>query len=103
MPLAVAGDAGPVAATGGRAPAAGGARGHEEHHPALGSAGPHPAPGRRPGTGTRAARYPHWQTWLRENTPPALITWGRNDPFRPPQSDLLHPTGGEYLIAHRLQ
>ncbi|CAM5339830.1 Alpha/beta hydrolase OS=Streptomyces cyaneofuscatus OX=66883 GN=G3I52_32940 PE=4 SV=1 [Streptomyces cyaneofuscatus] len=28
-------------------------------------------------------QYPHWQAWLRENTPPTLITWGRNDPFFP--------------------
>lgn len=20
-------------------------------------------------------QYPHWQTWLREHTPPTLITW----------------------------
>ncbi|MGP3977991.1 alpha/beta fold hydrolase [Streptomyces sp. 8N114] len=29
------------------------------------------------------ALYPQWQTWLREHTPPTLITWGRNDPFFP--------------------
>ncbi|MDR8415166.1 alpha/beta hydrolase [Nonomuraea sp. 3-1Str] len=28
-------------------------------------------------------RYPAWQAWLREHTPPALIVWGRNDPFFP--------------------
>lgn len=28
-------------------------------------------------------RYPQWQAWLREHTPPTLITWGRNDPFFP--------------------
>ncbi|MFG1668856.1 alpha/beta fold hydrolase [Streptomyces sp. Y7] len=27
------------------------------------------------------ARYGDWQAWLRRHTPPALITWGRNDPF----------------------
>ncbi|MEU4726061.1 alpha/beta hydrolase [Nonomuraea dietziae] len=27
--------------------------------------------------------YPHWQAWLREHTPPALVVWGRNDPFFP--------------------
>ncbi len=26
-------------------------------------------------------RYGDWQAWLRRHTPPALITWGRNDPF----------------------
>lgn len=26
-------------------------------------------------------RYPEWQQWLRDARPPALITWGRNDPF----------------------
>ncbi|MQY27408.1 alpha/beta fold hydrolase [Nocardia aurantia] len=29
------------------------------------------------------ARYPAWQAWLREHTPPTLITWGANDPFFP--------------------
>ncbi|GII78086.1 hydrolase [Sphaerisporangium rufum] len=28
-------------------------------------------------------RYPRWQAWLRAHRPPALITWGRNDPFFP--------------------
>ncbi|MGN9837090.1 alpha/beta fold hydrolase [Nonomuraea sp. H19] len=28
-------------------------------------------------------RYPAWQAWLREHTPPTLITWGRDDPFFP--------------------
>ncbi|GAA3469482.1 alpha/beta fold hydrolase [Nonomuraea roseola] len=27
--------------------------------------------------------YPRWQAWLREHTPPALVVWGRNDPFFP--------------------
>ncbi|MEV6924605.1 alpha/beta fold hydrolase [Dactylosporangium sp. NPDC051485] len=27
------------------------------------------------------AAYPQWQRWLREHRPPALILWGRNDPF----------------------
>jgi pimeloyl-ACP methyl ester carboxylesterase len=27
--------------------------------------------------------YPQWQQYLRENQPPMLITWGRNDPFFP--------------------
>ncbi|MBY3297802.1 alpha/beta hydrolase [Rhizobium laguerreae] len=25
--------------------------------------------------------YPQWQEWLRTNLPPALIVWGKNDPF----------------------
>ncbi|MBC9713990.1 alpha/beta hydrolase [Streptomyces sp. TRM66268-LWL] len=29
------------------------------------------------------AAYPAWQAWLREQRPPALITWGANDPFFP--------------------
>ncbi|WP_026414567.1 alpha/beta fold hydrolase [Actinomadura oligospora] len=28
-------------------------------------------------------RYPAWQAWLRQYTPPTLITWGANDPFFP--------------------
>ncbi|MFG2087387.1 MULTISPECIES: alpha/beta fold hydrolase [unclassified Spirillospora] len=28
-------------------------------------------------------RYPEWQAWLREHTPPTLIVWGRNDMFFP--------------------
>jgi pimeloyl-ACP methyl ester carboxylesterase len=28
-------------------------------------------------------RYDDWQAWLREHRPPALIVWGRNDPFFP--------------------
>jgi pimeloyl-ACP methyl ester carboxylesterase len=27
------------------------------------------------------ALYPRWQAWLREHRLPALIVWGRNDPF----------------------
>jgi pimeloyl-ACP methyl ester carboxylesterase len=27
--------------------------------------------------------YPAWQQWLRDHQPPALIIWGRNDPFFP--------------------
>jgi len=27
------------------------------------------------------ALYPKWQAWLRAHRPPALILWGRNDPF----------------------
>ncbi|MEU8896155.1 alpha/beta hydrolase [Nocardia sp. NPDC048505] len=29
------------------------------------------------------ARYPAWQAWLREHTPPTLIAWGAGDPFFP--------------------
>ncbi|MCC3765075.1 alpha/beta hydrolase [Glycomyces sp. TRM65418] len=28
-------------------------------------------------------RYESWQAWLREHTPPTLITWGAKDPFFP--------------------
>lgn len=27
------------------------------------------------------AAYPAWQAWLRAHRPPALVLWGRNDPF----------------------
>jgi len=29
---------------------------------------------------TNVASYPAWQAWLRENRPPVLVVWGRNDP-----------------------
>lgn len=32
---------------------------------------------------TNVERYPQWQAWLREQAPPTLIVWGRNDPFFP--------------------
>ncbi|GAA0991946.1 alpha/beta hydrolase [Acrocarpospora macrocephala] len=32
---------------------------------------------------TNVERYPEWQAWLREHTPPTLITWGRDDMFFP--------------------
>jgi pimeloyl-ACP methyl ester carboxylesterase len=32
---------------------------------------------------SNVAAYPRWQRWLREHRPPALILWGRNDPFFP--------------------
>jgi pimeloyl-ACP methyl ester carboxylesterase len=32
---------------------------------------------------TNVAHYPVWQRWLAEHRPPALIVWGRNDPFFP--------------------
>jgi pimeloyl-ACP methyl ester carboxylesterase len=32
---------------------------------------------------TNIALYPQWQQYLRDNQPPLLITWGRNDPFFP--------------------
>jgi pimeloyl-ACP methyl ester carboxylesterase len=31
------------------------------------------------------ARYPAWQEYLRTYTPPALLPWGRNDAFFPPE------------------
>lgn len=30
---------------------------------------------------TNITRYPEWQQWLRDNQPPTLIVWGRNDAF----------------------
>lgn len=30
---------------------------------------------------SNVALYPQWQAWLREHRPPALVVWGRNDPF----------------------
>ncbi|WP_035845312.1 alpha/beta fold hydrolase [Kitasatospora azatica] len=35
--------------------------------------------------------YPRWQEWLRTHRPPALILWGRNDPF------FLEPGARAYL------
>jgi pimeloyl-ACP methyl ester carboxylesterase len=32
---------------------------------------------------TNVALYPDWQEWLRTHRPPALVVWGRNDPFFP--------------------
>jgi len=32
---------------------------------------------------TNLERYDRWQAWLRNHTPPTLITWGSNDPFFP--------------------
>jgi len=29
-------------------------------------------------------RYPQWQAYLRENQPPMLVIWGKNDAFFPP-------------------
>ncbi|MFC4910025.1 alpha/beta fold hydrolase [Actinomadura gamaensis] len=57
-------------------------------------------------------RYGAWQAWLREHTPPTLITWGANDPFFPapgarayladvPDADLhLFDTGHFALETH---
>lgn len=30
---------------------------------------------------SNVALYPTWQDWLRQQRPPALVVWGRNDPF----------------------
>lgn len=30
---------------------------------------------------TNVAAYPQWQTYLRENHPPTLVVWGKNDPL----------------------
>ncbi|MFD3509820.1 alpha/beta fold hydrolase [Nocardia sp. NPDC058666] len=32
---------------------------------------------------TNLALYPVWQQWLRDNQPPTLVLWGRNDAFFP--------------------
>ncbi|MEV4139616.1 alpha/beta fold hydrolase [Dactylosporangium sp. NPDC049742] len=32
---------------------------------------------------SNVALYPRWQRWLAEHRPPALVLWGRNDPFFP--------------------
>jgi len=32
---------------------------------------------------TNVARYPAWQALFREHQPPALVVWGKNDPFFP--------------------
>jgi pimeloyl-ACP methyl ester carboxylesterase len=61
---------------------------------------------------SNVARYPLWQAWLREHTPPTLITWGRRDPFFPepgaraylrdlPEAELhLYDTGHFALETH---
>ena len=33
---------------------------------------------------SNVALYPHWHEYLRANQPPALLAWGRNDQFFPP-------------------
>lgn len=33
---------------------------------------------------TNVAAYPEWQAYLKENQPPVLAIWGKNDPFFPP-------------------
>lgn len=33
--------------------------------------------------GTNVAAYPQWQAYLKENQPPVLAIWGKNDPFFP--------------------
>lgn len=40
---------------------------------------------------TNIESYPRWQAWMRQHTPPTLITWGRNDPF------FTEPGGRAYL------
>lgn len=30
---------------------------------------------------SNVAAYPHWQAYLRENRPPTLVVWGKNDPL----------------------
>ncbi|MEO3786815.1 alpha/beta hydrolase [Actinocorallia sp. B10E7] len=62
--------------------------------------------------GSNLARYDRWQSWLRDHTPPTLITWGADDPFFPepgaraylrdlPDAELhLFPTGHFALETH---
>ena len=33
--------------------------------------------------GSNVPLYPQWQAYMRDNQPPALITWGKNDPIFP--------------------
>ncbi|MGP4026398.1 alpha/beta fold hydrolase [Actinomadura sp. 3N407] len=58
-------------------------------------------------------RYPEWQAWLREHTPPTLIVWGRNDMFFPepgaraylrdlPDADLHVLDTGHFALEDRL-
>ncbi|MGW5413142.1 alpha/beta fold hydrolase [Actinomadura geliboluensis] len=58
-------------------------------------------------------RYPAWQAWLREHTPPALIVWGRDDMFFPepgaraylrdlPDADLHVFDTGHFALEDRL-
>lgn len=59
------------------------------------------------------ARYPLWQEWLRTHRPPALIVWGRNDPFFTeagaraylrdlPDAELLLLDTGHFALEDRL-
>jgi pimeloyl-ACP methyl ester carboxylesterase len=59
-------------------------------------------------------RYPEWQEWLREYTPPALIVWGRDDMFFPepgahaylrdlPDADLHVLDTGHFALEDRLR
>lgn len=59
------------------------------------------------------ARYPVWQKWLRTHRPPALIVWGRNDPFFTeagaraylrdlPHAELLLLDTGHFALEDRL-
>jgi pimeloyl-ACP methyl ester carboxylesterase len=34
---------------------------------------------------SNVALYPRWHEYLRDNTPPALLPWGQNDGFFPPE------------------
>ena len=34
---------------------------------------------------SNVARYPAWQAYMRNHTPPAVLPWGRNDVFFPPE------------------
>lgn len=58
-------------------------------------------------------RYPAWQAWMREHTPPTLIVWGRDDMFFPepgaraylrdlPGAELHVLDTGHFALEHRL-
>lgn len=57
--------------------------------------------------------FPHYQAWLREHQPPALIVWGPNDGYMPeasaraylrdlPNAELVLTDGGHWLLETHL-
>lgn len=62
---------------------------------------------------TNLELYPAWQRWLRDQQPPSLILWGRNDPFFPgpgalayladlPNAELHTFASGHFLLEDTL-
>ncbi|GAA2788481.1 hypothetical protein GCM10010441_11980 [Kitasatospora paracochleata] len=62
---------------------------------------------------SNVAQYPVWQRWLREQRPPTLVLWGRNDGFFPeegaraylrdvPDAELHVFDSGHFALAERL-